>query len=255
MRADMGKVLVERPRPGSRQGSRPHKGYGKGVRRALESDDGGPVREGIRAPYSSRRFFNEHLAPLRRYLDSNVGRPWNLIYSEICAHVDRGNVVQKHILTHLFDYVIRETILVDGVPCLGRRIWYGEYGQPLRGIRTPYDRWYVCPRSGLLCRFDRRKREPNSHCNKPKPTVAVRRLGDTMGYRIVGAGVELIRLAPLPENWSEKVGFDVLLARPWRSLSESEIRKAYGRLLYCVERWIASKRELKQYPVPFELIR
>ena len=32
MRADMGKVLVERPRPGSRDGSRPRKGYRKALR-------------------------------------------------------------------------------------------------------------------------------------------------------------------------------------------------------------------------------
>ena len=66
------------------------------------------------------KFFNEHLSPLRRFLDSNVGRPWDKVYSEICRHVDRGNVVQKHILTHLFDYVVVDTVLIDGEPCRGQ---------------------------------------------------------------------------------------------------------------------------------------
>ncbi len=100
MRADMGKVLVERPRFGSR-GGRP-KGYKKAVTRGLAAG-GGPTREGMKRPHGhSLKQFNEHLGPLRRFLDANVGRPWDTVYSEICAHVDLGNVVQKHILTHLF---------------------------------------------------------------------------------------------------------------------------------------------------------
>jgi len=92
------------------------------------------------------RFFNEHLGPLRRFLDTNVGRPWDRVYSEICQHVDRGNVVQKHILTHLFDYIVTDTVLIGGQPCRGggRR-----YGESLRNSNDRYQ-WFVCPKSGLL---------------------------------------------------------------------------------------------------------
>ena len=51
MRADMGKVLVERPRPGSRGRSQPGKGYEKQVRKGLAADDGGPTREGMKRRY------------------------------------------------------------------------------------------------------------------------------------------------------------------------------------------------------------
>src|SRR5262245_48863884 len=107
MRADMGKVLVERPRvrAGFVQG-RTGRRYAKSVRRGLASEDSSPAREGIKRRYhggaSRMKFFNEHLSPLRRFVDANVGRPWDKVYAEICQHVDRGNVVQKHILTHLF---------------------------------------------------------------------------------------------------------------------------------------------------------
>src|SRR6187200_294248 len=104
MREDMGKVLVERPRLKRRSGdSSPGKGYRRQLQKAFQSDDSLPHREGIKRRYSNRKVFNENLAPLRRFLQSNVGRPWDKVYAEICQHVDRGNVVQKHVITHLFD--------------------------------------------------------------------------------------------------------------------------------------------------------
>src|SRR5215213_7523776 len=123
MRADMGKVLVERPRLGRWHGdSRPGKGYAKEARHSLATGEA-PTREGMKRRHTNTKSFNEHLGPLRRFLDANVGRPWDAVYSEICKHVDRGNVVQKHILTHLFQYVVVNTVLIDGEPCRGQPHW------------------------------------------------------------------------------------------------------------------------------------
>ena len=98
--------------------ARPGKGYAKRVHKCLDAGDSPPAREGMKHCHGhGTKHFNEHLAPLRRFLESNVGRPWNKVYSEICQYVDRGNVVQKHILTHLFEYVAVHTILIDGEPC------------------------------------------------------------------------------------------------------------------------------------------
>src|SRR5207244_2148033 len=96
--------------------------------------------------YSGRgdKYFNEHLGPLRRFLHSNVGRPWDKVYSEICQHVDRGNVVQKHILTHLFEYVIVDVEMIDGEPYRKARSRSAYHSNPLRGP----NQWYVCPKSG-----------------------------------------------------------------------------------------------------------
>jgi hypothetical protein len=79
MRADMGKVLVERPRLGSRDGSRPKKGYRKRLQKAFDSGDPLPVREGMKVRCGRGKHFNEHLGPLRRFLNSNVGRQWDKI--------------------------------------------------------------------------------------------------------------------------------------------------------------------------------
>ena len=47
------------------------------------------------------KWLNEHLGPLRRYLDSQVGRPWDKVFSEICAHIDRSSAVQDHVRDHV----------------------------------------------------------------------------------------------------------------------------------------------------------
>lgn len=78
MREDMARVIVERPRiiPRScRKGRFPD----------LENL---PACEGMRRAHrGERKHLNENLAPLRRYLTSQVGRPWAKVYSEIAAHL------------------------------------------------------------------------------------------------------------------------------------------------------------------------
>ena len=58
------------------------------------------MRLGMRAGYGYRGL-NENLAPLRRYLHAQIGRPWNKVFSEICAGIDRRNTVQQHIHQHI----------------------------------------------------------------------------------------------------------------------------------------------------------
>ena len=147
MRDDMARVIVERPRI-------PDRDARKG--RALPFDDL-PTREGMRAPHVRAwggRSLNENLKPLRRYLERQVGRPWDKVYAEIAAPLRVGNAVQQHVRDHLRDFVaVRPRRLHRG--CTGRReamLWW----QPL----------YVDPMTGLLCRTDqlpeekaRRRRE------------------------------------------------------------------------------------------------
>jgi hypothetical protein len=103
MREDMSKVIVERPRPGSGRRDLKH-----GRFKNLDFDDM-PSHEGMRA--SRRRLdtrnFNENLSPLRRFLQSRVGRRWDDVYSEICQNLDRSSTVQDHVFTHIDDYVER----------------------------------------------------------------------------------------------------------------------------------------------------
>jgi hypothetical protein len=141
MRPDMAKVLVERPRSG---GYARDKGYRKQMERTPPEE--WRRREGMKARWGGgSKWFSDHLGPLRRFLRSNVGRPWDKVYSEICAGLAAGFPVREHFLRHVFDLVARDVILIDGVPCVGSGLGYGRPLNP---------RWreelYICPRTGLL---------------------------------------------------------------------------------------------------------
>jgi hypothetical protein len=136
MREDMAQVIVERPR------IKPFNTR-KGRRQAL---DDLPTHEGMRraqALRGDRKQLNENLAPLRRYLESQVGRPWNKVYAEIAARLRVDNTVQQHVRDHLRDFVAitpRRNISGWRAPIDGGLWW---------------QRLYVDPVTGLLCRTDK----------------------------------------------------------------------------------------------------
>jgi len=248
MRADMGKVLVERPRLKRRSGdSRARKGYRKELQRSLVAE-APPNRERLKARYGHNlKFFNENLAPLRRFLQSNVGRPWNKVYAEICQHVDRGNVVQKHVLTHLFDYVAINVILLDGEPCQGggERQRYGE------SLRTSYSRhqWYVCPKSGLL-RKSRYVRRQSRRYEPPRRVV----LNKSKMCLLLNGQWELVTVAPMPGPPQNPSGYDVVRKRKtagWPPEHANAV-KFYGSAVYAVSRRPLSRVELLALPIPIE---
>ena len=95
MRIDMYKVIVERPR---------HQKGNYSLAARWRNDLEGPRQLGMRAGYGGP-YLNENLNPLRRFLLAQVGRPWNKVYSEISAGIDRRNTVQQHIFAHLDDMI------------------------------------------------------------------------------------------------------------------------------------------------------
>jgi hypothetical protein len=135
MRQDMYKVIVERPRRGK---------YGSAVAARLRNDLDGPMRLGMRAGYGYRAL-NENLAPLRRYLHAQIGRPWNKVFSEICAGIDRRNTVQQHIHQH-----IREFIAIDVDLHNGRLIDLAAEPRFLGTDSGMSQALYVDPRTGLI---------------------------------------------------------------------------------------------------------
>jgi hypothetical protein len=246
MRADMGKVLVERPRVGHSD-RRAAKGYRKRAAKALAAG-GGPAREGMKARTPRSKFFNEHLGPLRRFLDANVGRPWDKVYSEIAAHVDRGNVVQKHVLTHLFDYVITAVEEVDGEPFDARP----RRRQSLRTSDRPHV-WYVCPRTGLLRKPRLVARSP---WRKPRPDPPRRvKVSDAAVCLELDGRWELVTLAELPETPWAVPRFDVVLNRRVGPGCDNHTPHVlYGIRAYAVARRVLSRREIKQLPVPIDWV-
>ena len=139
MRSDMSKVLVERPRLVN---------YGDRKGRKVDLDLL-PSKEGMRAPHVRNwggKQLNENLSPLRRLIESRVGRPWNKVYSEICQHLRADNTVQQHVKDHIEDFVAIKTSTMDG-----QLVIHSKYGSP-RLLNRDSTELYVDPVTGILCR-------------------------------------------------------------------------------------------------------
>jgi len=146
MRRDMAKVIVERPRyiEGINKGGKP---YVKGDAEDL------PKYEGMRRPHIigySGKGLNENLAPLRRYLRSQVGRPWDKVFSEICENINVNSAVQAHIREHIGWYVEKDVIMVDGIPHTLSR-YNGLTPLASNNAWRVREHLYVNPETGILC--------------------------------------------------------------------------------------------------------
>jgi hypothetical protein len=139
----MPKVIVERPRRG---GGWLRKG------RALRDDDLTLSESEVRSRDRKRGYhtkeLNENLAPLKRFLEKQVGRPWNKVWSEVSANLKPSNAVQQHVRDHVPDFVAIKTSLKDGEVWVHGR---GRFGAPTP-LKTSYVKLYVHPKSGLVLR-------------------------------------------------------------------------------------------------------
>lgn len=233
----MAKVIVERPRYGSRLGS---KGKGYDRRRCGIGWDDQPRREGMKVRSGGGKSLNEHLAPLRRYLARQLGKPWDQIFADICRYLDRASAVQDHVRDHVDDYVARCVIVHYG------RLCHGDGYSVGRRLRTPF---YVCPRTGVLKRTPgmqrRRWRE-----TRPLPIhyldsglALVRR--DCVWHVIEWREMPLrihVPGSPEPVSAVYTPFVDALLNI---RICRDQAEKIYGRPIYAISARRARKREVR----------
>jgi hypothetical protein len=203
MREDMACVIVERPRI---------KAYSNRKGRRQEPEDM-PAHEGMRrarALRGDRKQLNENLAPLRRYLARQVGRPWSKVYAEIAAHLRADSTVQQHVRDHLRDFVAV-------TPRRNIRNWRSTYRGGLW-----WQQLYVDPVTDLLCRTDRlpeEKARRRAKRNRSAPPVErIAQAADRELRLINGLWYEL-QLAPLPEP----------IYRAFREVRKVPLRGYYDR--------------------------
>ena len=140
MREDMFKVIVERPRWGRKYAARSKLRYDK-----IPDRKHATGRRLVLEHRGYTKDLNENLAPLKRYLHKQVGRPWDKVYSEISEHLDASSTVKQHVRDHLTDFIqVKVTRDSDG-GLMAPNHWGGP---------TPPDRWwaklYVDPNDGLI---------------------------------------------------------------------------------------------------------
>jgi hypothetical protein len=140
MRSDMFEVIIERPRVDR------WRGRGKGRKGEALRQQEAPIWEPVSRGRGGTKILNENLAPLRRFLRSRVGRPWNDVHREIRALLSVRSAVHKHVLDHVKQMVEVNVVLVDGRPHHGPGHWYA--GSLI--VRSRWCELYVCPRTGAL---------------------------------------------------------------------------------------------------------
>ncbi len=233
MRPDMHKVIVERPR------SNP--GPNKGNRRANLPDEFLPKFEGIKRPHHHRKGQRDLFGPLRRWLHSQVGRPWNDVYSEACAVIDPGDYVRIHVKTHLLEFVERNTFMHDGKVCVLDVQWTGE-PLPLEGRRRRRNLFFVHPTTGLLHASPQESLRV-WRARQPKPVETVRWIGRGIGLQQIRGLWFECHFKAVSEDFRFG-GYDHALERV---VAREEITKFRREYLHCFGKRQLSRRELKQH--------
>jgi len=179
MRDDMSKVVTERPRERHYLANRktrlrirrydPEKDYADLPLRVSGSRNKHLVNAQSqgRSWYHRVKQFSDLIGPLERFLRSNVGRPWDDVYSEMKRTLDSRKVTGQHIFDHVkWEVELHPVVGEDG------KIYesYPHYRERelLHGL-------YVDPRTGLLCRAERKRRNPRKEKTGPAVRISIDR--------------------------------------------------------------------------------
>ncbi len=147
MREDMSKILVERPRIGSNTGEAISRLTRRSFKQKfrLDPEDAFETRQSIQGhlggPKRHHKELNENLKPLRRFLLSKVGKPWNDVYSEIMSNINLNNAAQYHVWQHLIQLgeVQTKTYME------GNAVMVSSYGSPRQVGYYGQEEFYVHP--------------------------------------------------------------------------------------------------------------
>lgn len=118
MRTDYDKIICERPRRGSSNS------YGE-VRAKVERYRSGdedhtlPKHMGMRKIFRQNygvyaKEFSDYLAPLKRWLDKQVNRPWNKVKSDLHSMLDSRRTTDQHVWQHVKHWVEEHNVFVEG---------------------------------------------------------------------------------------------------------------------------------------------
>lgn len=203
----MFKVIVERPRVG---------GYGepKGRRkehnkrnsfRAYENEevyDEPSCWEKIRpvGRGADRKAFNENLEPLWRYLQTQVGRCWDDVYSDIRENLSPRNTVQMHVVQHL-KWKVRENTYLGKDGRVYEHAEYAGRGAAPRCLEEPSrykHEFYVHPVTREFCATPTKtNRQPDHGPVKFQVDLLVQ-------YRLINGGWYVVDFEKIPKGLGVK---------------------------------------------------
>jgi hypothetical protein len=222
----MHKVVVERPRSGSRSKSRK---WGMRLNYAPDCEcEDSPMRVSsgrVRQYGWKHRRFTDVLNPLERFLRSNVGRPWDKVYSELRQGLDVRKVTGQHIFDHLQGMVEVDTFLGgEGHVFSCKWGWLGK----VQGF-------YVHPRTGLLLWAER-----DSSAERKRKSLLRKRLhgfwiDGTRAYRLIEGIWYVVTHKRVSVPWVYRRPMPQL-PEVWDVAQRANVRLEMG------ENWIATEK-------------
>ena len=235
MRPDMHKVIVERPRwdPGP----------GKHGRLANLSDELLPRFEGIKRPHRWLKGQRDLLGPLRRWLQSQVGRSWNDIYSEACAVINPDNYVRVHVKTHLLQYVQRNTFMHEGKVCILDIGFRGRSIVEVTEHRYGGTRFFVHPESGLLNAIPQKSRKALRVARRAARSDDFRWLDCNFALKRIKGFWFACQFRIIPSDGRFKA-YDHVLGQ---EVGRGGLLRRDSQYLHCIAKRQLSRRELRRY--------
>lgn len=261
MRNDMNKVIGDVYRHGS--------GIITKTGRPPRDLDAMPSREGMRTPYkggwgSGMKESSYNGSPVRRYLDKQVGRPWNAVYSEICRTYDARKPANRTIFELVERFVTtKNLVVIDGE--VRETSAYGDpfppvglYAHPVTGILMRAEIASMRMLRNVACKEAEERRRKEKEANE-------RTLSETLKAMKLNGHWFLVEMAPVTAPRMAKTGewkdsYGKVHQHEWLDpdslccdvLTGTEFTAGYIKLyphikVYAKSKRQASHRELKQY--------
>jgi hypothetical protein len=218
------RIVIERPRGGTRLKT------SKGAKRFLQKHGLEGRKEHSWKENTKTKYFSDNLGPLRRWLRSKVGERWDDVYSELCQKLDITTLSGQHILTHVWQYVERYVVFIDGDLYRKDRI---DIDNPFSLLGRWREQMYIHPDTGILCIA---QKPPKPSPNKRNEVVQI---DSYHQYRKHNDIWYLISFEDIPVKQSVK---DILLDR---NLNYWAAQSHYGRPIYACHKRHCTKKEIK----------
>lgn len=243
MREDMSKIFTRRQHRRSR-GWRKELGKGQSRRIASTPLEDLPHFEAMSADKGFRKRRLGH-GPMRKYLQSQTGRLWSEVFSEICAQCDLRSAAQKQFRQSLA--VAENVVLKDGKPyeSSGRyQVWHRSvWVHPQTGIlmaaAAPAKRCYSAESGARRWRFSGFEKH---RIDREHRLVFLENLEEPAWY--------VVKLAALPDTVSDQYEWLVVDAVLRCSLDDwhrEELRAEWGGDFYAVQKYRAGGKLIRRY--------
>jgi hypothetical protein len=233
----LGEIVIERPRHGMRISLKKVTGYKKELKKITDE----AIEDGLLSPYLIKprrqtKGFSDHIAPLYRWLRSHVGQPWDYVHSELCLRLDITTLSGQHIMSHVWDFVEKDVVLIDRVVYHKHRSRYLSNYQLRCSLGFGRHQLYIHPETRILCQVES---TPNQPKEKSDNLLLIDKYHQ---YHKIDDLWYLITFSDFPVTPVDYIAGDVLLkskVNRWQALQN------YYKAIYAASKRQCNKKEIK----------